>query len=87
MQSSFVNIIKRNVSAWFLKMLQWREKHIKEKNFILILALLVGVFGGFAALLLKDIIHHLSGALTAHLSISNYNYNYLIYPVIGILLL
>ena len=86
MQSSFVNIIKRNVSAWFLKMLQWREKHIKEKNFILILALLVGVFGGFAALLLKDIIHHLSGALTAHLSISNYNYNYLIYPVIGILL-
>ena len=86
MQSSFVNIVKRNVSAWFLKMLQWREKHIKEKNFILILALLVGVFGGFAALLLKDIIHHLSGALTAHLSISNYNYNYLIYPVIGILL-
>ena len=86
MQSSFVYIIKRNVSAWFLKMLQWREKHIKEKNFILILALLVGVFGGFAALLLKDIIHHLSGALTAHLSISNYNYNYLIYPVIGILL-
>lgn len=86
MQSSFVNIIKRNVSAGFLKMLQWREKHIKEKNFILILALLVGVFGGFAALLLKDIIHHLSGALTAHLSISNYNYNYLIYPVIGILL-
>ena len=86
MQSSFVNIIKRNVSAWFLKMLQWREKHIKEKNFILILALIVGVFGGFAALLLKDIIHHLSGALTAHLSISNYNYNYLIYPIIGILL-
>lgn len=72
--------------GWFMKVLQWREKHIKEKTFILILALVVGVAGGFAALLLKEIIHHLSGLLTAHLSISNYNYNYLIYPVIGILI-
>lgn len=72
--------------GWFMKVLQWREKHIKEKTFILILALIVGVAGGFAALLLKDLIHHLSGLLTAHLEISNYNYNYLIYPVIGILL-
>lgn len=86
MLRNLINTIKRNVATWFIKMLQWREKHIKEKNFILILALVVGVFGGFAALLLKDIIHHLSGALTAHLSISNYNYNYLIYPVIGIFL-
>lgn len=76
----------RAINGWLLKVLQWREKHIKEKTFILILALIVGIAGGFAALLLKDLIHHLSGMLTAHLSISNYNYNYLIYPVIGILL-
>lgn len=80
-----VENIKDN-GGWFMKVLQWREKHIKEKTFILILALVVGVAGGFAALLLKDIIHHLSGMLTAHLDITNYNYNYLIYPVIGILL-
>ena len=74
------------ISQWFMKILQWREKHVKEKTFILILALVVGVAGGFAALLLKDLIHNLSGFLTAHIEISNYNYNYLIYPVIGILL-
>lgn len=74
------------VSRWFMNVLQWREKHIKEKTFVLMLALVVGVAGGFAALLLKELIHHLSGFLTAHIEISNYNYNYLIYPVIGILI-
>lgn len=74
------------INRWFMKVLQWREKHIKEKTFILMLALVVGVAGGFAALLLKDLIHNLSGFLTAHIEISNYNYNYLIYPVVGILL-
>lgn len=86
MQKDLENRKKEKTEGWFLKVLQWREKHIKEKTFILILALIVGVAGGFAALLLKDLIHHLSGLLTAHLEISNYNYNYLIYPVIGILL-
>lgn len=81
------NRVKKLLSGgWFIKVLQWREKHIKEKTFILILALVVGVAGGFAALLLKELIHHLSGLLTAHMEISNYNYRYLIYPVIGILL-
>lgn len=86
MQKDLENRKKEKTDGWFLKVLQWREKHIKEKTFILILALIVGVAGGFAALLLKDLIHHLSGLLTAHLEISNYNYNYLIYPIIGILL-
>lgn len=86
MQKDLENRKIEKTDGWFMKVLQWREKHIKEKTFILILALVVGVVGGFAALLLKDLIHHLSGLLTAHLEISNYNYNYLIYPVIGILL-
>lgn len=87
MQKEYENMQQdRSYEGWFMKILQWREKHIKEKTLVLILALVVGVTGGFAALLLKDIIHHLSGLLTAHIEISNYNYNYLIYPVIGILL-
>ena len=35
----------------------WREKNIKEKQFILILSFLVGIFTAFAALILKGIIH------------------------------
>ncbi len=87
MQKEYENMQQgKSYEGWFMKILQWREKHIKEKTLVLILALVVGVTGGFAALLLKDIIHHLSGLLTAHIEISNYNYNYLIYPIIGILL-
>ena len=82
-----MNNVKTNISqSWFLQMLQWREKHIKEKNFVLILALFVGIAGGFAALLLKFLIEQLALLLTAHISISNGNYHYLIFPILGILI-
>ena len=49
------NDIKQdNSGGWFMTILQWREKHIQEKTFVLILALVVGVAGGFSALLLKE---------------------------------
>ena len=35
----------------------WRERHISEKTFVIILALVVGVLCGFAAQLLKFLIH------------------------------
>lgn len=31
----------------FMRLLVWRERHIKEKTFVIILALVVGVLGGF----------------------------------------
>ena len=41
----------------FLKILVWREKHIKEKDFILILSFFIGLLGAVAALMLKEAIH------------------------------
>ena len=41
------------MSAWLIKALQWRESHIKERNFLLVLAFFTGIFSGFAALLLN----------------------------------
>ena len=64
----------------------WRQRHISEKNFVVILALVVGVLSGFAALLLKNLIYLISTLLTSHLSISEWNYSYLIYPIVGIIL-
>ena len=71
---------------WFLKILVWREKHIKEKNFILILSFVIGVLGASAALILKGSIHLIQNLLTHHFSADGANYMYLIYPVIGLLL-
>ncbi len=67
-------------------MVDWREKHISEKSFLIILALLVGVTCGFAALLLKFLIHSISDTLTAHLSLTSANWPYLVLPMIGIII-
>lgn len=50
------------------------------------LSLVVGVFCGIAAQLLKFLIHWIAGLLTSHFSATTENYLYLVYPVIGILL-
>lgn len=71
--------------AW-LRIVSWRERHIKEKNFLVLLALIVGVICGFAAQLLKFLIHSISRLLTSHLSATDGNYIYLLYPMIGILI-
>lgn len=72
------------LNSIILRILIWREKHIPEKTFVIILALVVGVLCGFASLLLKWFIHQISSLLTSHISINSGNYLYLILPAIGI---
>ncbi|MDR0844620.1 MAG: chloride channel protein [Tannerella sp.] len=69
----------------FHQFLLWREKHIKERTFILIISFMVGISTALAALLLKQIIHIIQHALTANFQ-SGANYLLLVYPIIGILL-
>ena len=71
---------------WFDTLLLWREKHIKEKNFILIISFLVGLCAAFAAIILKTTIHFIQHIFTERMEISNANYLYLVYPIIGILI-
>ncbi len=84
--ATFIRHIGDNFHRAFMALLVWREHHIKEKTFVIILALIVGVLGGVAALVLKTLIHVISGFLTAHLNISEGNYLFLLYPLAGILL-
>ena len=70
----------------FLRFILWREKHVKERTFILFVAFIVGIFGGIAAIILKLLIHLISSALTSHVNISAGNYVYIILPAIGVVL-
>lgn len=70
----------------FMRLLVWREKHISEKTFVVFLALLVGTFGGFAALLLKELIHLISHGLTSGMSATSGNILFIIYPAVGVLI-
>ncbi len=75
----------RFTELW-LKFVIWREHHIKERNFLILLSLVVGITCGIAAQLLKFLIHLISSALTSHFSNTTENYLYLVYPVAGIIL-
>lgn len=74
------------VNTLFVKFLVWREHHIKERNFLMFLALLVGVVGGLAAQLLKFLIHTISGALTSHIDLHSGNYLYILLPTLGVVI-
>lgn len=82
--------IASNISQYlqerFMTFVSWRERHIKEKSFVIVLALIVGIVCGSAALLLKTLIHFFSDIVSSHIDISGGNYLYFIYPVLGILL-
>ena len=70
----------------WIKLVMWRERHINEKSFVVILSLFVGIVCGLAAQLLKFLIHVISHFLTAHLSATTANWLYLVYPMAGIFL-
>jgi len=72
--------------GWYLKMLAWREHHITQRNFILILSVVVGLFAALAAFIIKSAIHLIKDLLTESFSHYNVNYWYLVFPAIGILL-
>lgn len=84
MQNEIENKNKTQEQGWYMRMLVWREKHISEKTFVLMLALVVGILSGFAALLLKFLISAIASFLTAHVSLTSGNYLYLIWPIVGI---
>ena len=72
--------------SFFYRFLLWREQHIKEKHFILIISFLVGICTAAAAIILKQLIHFIQHLLTGNFNAAGANYLYLLYPVVGILL-
>ncbi len=70
--------------APLVKFLIWRMKHISNKNFVLILAGLIGLLSGFAAVILKETVHFIQHELRDLIAVENYIY--FTFPLVGILL-
>ena len=68
------------------RFISWREKHITDKQFILVLSLLVGLFTALAAYVLKFLVEYIKEFLTENFDSTGANWLYLVYPVVGILL-
>lgn len=73
-------------SAKLEQLNKWRMQRVSNRNFIIILAFLVGIVGGVAASLLKGMTHSIASFLQDDID-WQYKYSlYLIFPLIGILL-
>lgn len=72
---------KRNI---FIKILIWRYKYISERQFILVLSILVGFLAGLGTVLLKYLTLFIQSILEGGF-IKNYYYSlYFIFPIIGV---
>lgn len=62
------------------------NNHVSERQMTLILAFLIGFFASVAAFILHSIIKEIQWLLTSKFTLESYNWLYLLFPVIGILI-
>ena len=79
-----MRVLKSQVRSALDHLIYWREQHISERYFILLLALSIGVTMSILANALKYFIHHVEHFLMQ--SIELHSYLYLVLPAVGILL-
>jgi chloride channel protein, CIC family len=77
---------QRYSRLWLHKLILWRIARIPERQFLYLLALVVGIFSGLAALTLKNLIHFVPTWLMGWLEVNSISYLFLVYPLFGILL-
>ncbi|MBR4307597.1 MAG: chloride channel protein, partial [Bacteroidaceae bacterium] len=65
-------------------LLRWRRRNLSDRNFVLLISLLVGVFTALAGLLLKWLIEQIEVLLTHEFAATSSNWLYLVYPVVGV---
>lgn len=79
-----MNIQTKDEKSLLDRFIEWREKHISQTQFILMLSFVVGVLSALAAYALKHLIHLIQHLLTGGFDKDTFNWLYLVYPVIGI---
>ena len=68
------------------KLLVWRLRHVRPRQFILALSVVVGLGSGLAAVILKNTLYYTNYFLTNGFSYHGIYYLFLAFPVIGIIL-
>ncbi len=68
------------------RFLMWRVKHISDKYFMMILAIVIGFLAGVGAVIIKNGVRLIRNLLTGELVGDIEHYLYFIYPTVGILI-
>lgn len=66
------------------RLVKWRNKHIKQRPFIIGLSILIGITAGLVATVIKRAVHWTEYLLTHFFKPYAPNFLYFLYPVIGI---
>ena len=74
--------------SFYSKIYRWRLRHLSEHGFVLLLAVVVGVLSGLAAVVLKTLVHYAGLTVTrmGALTPLGCNVMMLFFPLVGILL-
>lgn len=66
--------------SWLLRLFAWRLRHVSDRQYLIFLSIVVGIITGFAAVLIKFLVHEIRILLHVY----EIHYLYFILPVIGI---
>src|SRR5690554_2504955 len=84
--ASIHQVITARVRKFLRSFLVWRHKHMTDRQFVILLSILVGFSSGVAAILLKNMVHFIQLLLRSDLVNKYHNYLYFIYPGVGLFL-
>lgn len=73
-----------SLNRFLKRLIVWRIAHVSERQFLYILSIVIGIFSGFAALLLKSLLHFIETSLTRFLPVETGSYLFIVYPFVGI---
>lgn len=80
------NILTFKLRKIHRKFLIWRRRHMTDRQFLLLLSIIVGFSSGLLAVVLKFFVHLIQDLLESKTTAGYENYLFLIYPAIGIIL-
>lgn len=76
----------KRLREYILTLNQWRIQRLSNRNFLVILSVLVGIIGGLAAAALKGLTHSIAAFLQDEVEWEYKYYLYFLFPLVGILL-
>ena len=86
MHVGLVYLLTMNPSNAFGNFLKWRIKHIKQRQFILVLSIIAGALSGLSAVVLMNTLYYTNYFLTNGFTFASGFPVYLLYPAAGIIL-
>ncbi|MDX9941896.1 MAG: chloride channel protein [Bacteroidales bacterium] len=73
------------LQPWVDKFLVWRQKHLSDRNFLILLSMIIGMLAAVAAVALKTGVHYFEAWVRRIPGLHMENYFFLVFPLIGIL--